>query len=389
MKLLIVTDHRFYSFEDKIYDNYVFDYDFFGDYRSVFEEVTILARVKALDYLDSTLVTSSGPNVNFIGLPDLRGVSWLLRSRKIISELRDELLKFDAICYRIPSIASYRVAKLKTKAPSAFELIGDPKDSLFNISDSIFQKFYKSILGKIFERQTRYTVGCCSTGSYVSFNHLQKKFPLPKGSKHFTISSIRLLESQIVNILPELIYPIESVRIIHVGSFVPVKNQSILIEILEILINQGIDAHLQFVGDGPLRAHCEDLVRTKNLQNKVTFSGHITGADNIIRELDKNNLFILPSSSEGMPRSMIEAMARGLICFGSRKGGIPELLDEAFTFELDNIQLIANTIMEVIFDGDLIRSAQIKNIEKIKFFEQSKLKKQRELLLSELKSNIK
>lgn len=387
-RLLLVTDHRFYSWNENVYDNYVFDYDFFAEYLSVFNEVTVLARVKPIKSFDPSLKISTGTNVKFLVLPDFRGIKWLLKSKKLLSNYKSHISKFDAICYRIPSIAAYNVARQNKKIVSAFELIGDPKESLFNISDSVFRKFYLSILGCLFNYQTHYIVQKSVTGSYVSFKHLQDKFPLKDKRKDFSISSIRLLESQIISDVQNLELSQEVIRIIHVGSFVPVKNQSILIELIEILHCRGLCARLQFVGDGALRGACQKLVVDKKLEDWVHFCGHLIGTENIIHELDKNDIFILPSSSEGMPRSLIEAMARGLLCFGSNRGGTTELLDNEFIFDLNDVNLIADKVIDVINNQELMNRTRQKNLEKAKFFEQSKLKRKRILFLEELKSHV-
>jgi glycosyltransferase involved in cell wall biosynthesis len=388
-KLLIVTDHRFYSFENKIYDNYVFDYSFFEDYLSVFEQVTVMARVVELENLNLELNLSSGLNVKFIKIPDVRGVKWLLNSKKIINSMRSTIPQHDAYCFRIPSIASFHVSRLVKESPSIFELIGDPEESLININDSFFKKVSKSLLGKIFKYQTSYIVGGCVSGSYVSFEHLQNKFPIRNNFKSFTISSIRLLENQILPYIIDFDSFQKKLKIVHVGSFVAVKNQELLIEIVDILVLKGFDVKLQLIGDGGLKALCEKLVQIKKLENHIEFKGHVTGIENILSLLDESNIFILPSSSEGMPRSLLEAMARGLICFGSNRGGIPELLDAKFTFELESPNLIVEKIISTIKDTELVNKYRKKNLVMARSFEQSRLNKKRKELLNELKNNIK
>jgi len=387
-KLLIVTDHRFYSYDNNVYDNYVFDYSFFQDYLSVFEEVTVMARVLELGQPNSELNLSSGINVKFIKLPDIRGVKWLLNSKQIVNSMKNEILEYDAYCYRIPSISSYKVSRLVGKSASIFELIGDPEESLININDSFLKKMSKKALGKIFKYQTKQVVNNCVSGSYVSFSHLQNKYPISEKAKSFTISSIRLLEEQILSSIVKIESFPKKLKLVHVGSFVAVKNQALLIEIVELLVLNGLDVQLQLIGDGGLKASCEKLVQIKNLESHIVFKGHVTGIDNILSLLDESNIFILPSSSEGMPRSLLEAMARGLVCFGSNRGGIPELLESDFTFELDSPKLIAEKIIDTLKNIDLVNRSRETNLVMARSFEQSRLKKKRKLLLNELKNNI-
>src|SRR5207244_4508989 len=54
--------------------------------------------------------------------------------------------------------------------------------------------------------------------------------------------------------------------------------------------------------------------------------------------LDQADIFVLPSRQEGLPRVVIEAMARGLPCFASALPGNYELLESRFLVGLDDVQ---------------------------------------------------
>ncbi len=53
--------------------------------------------------------------------------------------------------------------------------------------------------------------------------------------------------------------------------------------------------------------------------------GHVADVPAFLRELD---IFVLPSLSEAHPNALLEAMACGLACVGTRVGGVPEVLEE-------------------------------------------------------------
>lgn len=64
------------------------------------------------------------------------------------------------------------------------------------------------------------------------------------------------------------------------------------------------------------------------IDNKLEFVGWKAGLDAVQEELVKAHIFMFPTASEGLPRSVIEAMATGLICVGYAVDGMVELLEK-------------------------------------------------------------
>ncbi len=88
-------------------------------------------------------------------------------------------------------------------------------------------------------------------------------------------------------------------------------------------------ARLFFAGEGPLRSGLETRVREMGLTRNVFFTGFL--AQPQLRDLFKSaHIFVHPSETtadqnrEGVPNSMLEAMATGLPVVATRHGGIPE-----------------------------------------------------------------
>jgi colanic acid/amylovoran biosynthesis glycosyltransferase len=86
-------------------------------------------------------------------------------------------------------------------------------------------------------------------------------------------------------------------------------------------------------GDGPLRRELEELIQKLDLQKAVVFLGFLGQIE--LRELyEKAHIFMHPSelppdsNQEGVPNSMLEAMASGLPVVATRHGGIPEAVTD-------------------------------------------------------------
>jgi glycosyltransferase involved in cell wall biosynthesis len=126
------------------------------------------------------------------------------------------------------------------------------------------------------------------------------------------------------------------------------KGHDVLLRAMDRCIQWGLDLRLTLVGDGRIRPKIEALAGKLGIRDRCTFLGHLIQGAAILEELDKADLFVLPSRTEGLPRALIEAMARGLPCISTAVGGIPELLPPEDLVAPDNAAALAAKIREVV-----------------------------------------
>ncbi|MDD9728744.1 glycosyltransferase [Mameliella sp. AT18] len=93
------------------------------------------------------------------------------------------------------------------------------------------------------------------------------------------------------------------------------------------------DAHLTFIGDGPLLAECQALAQTLGVGDKVTFTGALPH-DQVRQHLQSTEVFLQHSitapdgNTEGLPTAIQEALACGCITLSTRHAGIPEAVED-------------------------------------------------------------
>jgi len=113
------------------------------------------------------------------------------------------------------------------------------------------------------------------------------------------------------------------------------------------------------------------------LSDQVKFLGKLPAGDPVRAQLDKADIFVLPSKTEGLPRALIEAMARGLPCIGSTVGGIPELLPLADMVPPGDADALANKIREVATDHTRMAEMSARNLAQASRYHEKVLHKQR------------
>jgi len=128
-------------------------------------------------------------------------------------------------------------------------------------------------------------------------------------------------------------------RIIFVGRLQPQKN---LFNLMEAVSDNNLT--LDIYGNGEL--YDELLAHAKKLNTKVNFMGVVP--NNELPDIfNRYRYYILPSFYEGMPKSLLEALACGLVCIGTNVEGINEIIDDGVNGYLakgTTSQVLAETI---------------------------------------------
>ena len=134
-------------------------------------------------------------------------------------------------------------------------------------------------------------------------------------------------------------YTSDDKLIIMVGRFEDAKDQMTLVRCLEYLPSS---YKVILVGDGSLRAACEALTKELKLANRVFFAG---AQSNVPSWLKMCDIYVQSSHWEGMPTSVMEAMAAELYVFGSKVSGNTDVLTNEAMFEHSNAKDLARLIL--------------------------------------------
>ena len=117
-------------------------------------------------------------------------------------------------------------------------------------------------------------------------------------------------------------------RIGFVGRLIANKGPQYLIEAAPALLTTCPHAEIVIVGDGPMKPALEARAQTLGIQDKVTFLGARRDVADVLRGCD---VFVRPSLMEGMPLTVLEAMACGVPVIATPVGGTPEVVEHEYT----------------------------------------------------------
>ena len=339
--------------------------EFWERYLDVFDEVIFTGRI--IDQGSKTLPAINNSKLRFEDISLSGCLSALLRP---VVRLRRLLAGKPraAVCLRMPTVAS-AIAGLECVLrgrPFGVEVVGDPFTALQQQGGGLGLEAARWFLCLA----QRYLCRKAVATAYVTEHVLQKIYPPGHGKFTTSFSTITLSDC---NFRKRPCVRQQSATLINVGSMGKTlyKGQDVLIEAVGRLGQEIPNLKLLLVGDGESRNQLEQLVEKRRLGDRVVFCGHVTDRSKLESLLDEADLFAFPSRTEGLPKALIEAMARGLPAVGTRAGGIVELLPQSQLCEVGDIPGLAQLIRELFRDRKKLLANGMQNYEKAKEFELS------------------
>jgi len=170
-----------------------------------------------------------------------------------------------------------------------------------------------------------------------------------------------------------------------VGRLDPIKDQQLLIKAFAQLHGKYPNLTLLIIGDGPCRGDLEKLTEHLGIQRSVRFLGLRMDVPELLKLLD---IFVLPSLREGIPNTVLEAMATALPVIATSVGGNIELVDHEETGYLiprEYVSALANTLEKYILDRPTMKRHGIAGRERaVKEFSLDKMAVHYEALYTQL-----
>lgn len=135
-----------------------------------------------------------------------------------------------------------------------------------------------------------------------------------------------------------------------IGRLSEEKGYRYLIEAFYLMIQEGVDAYLLIIGEGSERNFLEQLIEKLSLTDKILLPGYCPAAHDYLSYLD---VFVLPSLTEGLPITLLEAMQARVPIVATRVGGVPEVLEngkDGLLVEPRDPEKLADAISRIYHD---------------------------------------
>ncbi len=377
MNVTIALEHHFLRTSDgQVWTQSTFSYPFWQRYLQVFDSVRVIARVRNVDVAREGWMPATGPAVTFIDIPDYRGpYQYLACWPKVRSLLRAEASESQAVILRVSStLGSAFVDHFRRGQPFGVEVVGDPYD-VFQPGAVIHS--LRPLFRIRFTAELKRLCRSACAAAYVTSHALQARYPCPGLSTSFSdveIGGDALVSSPRDGSLNHAGAP----RLICIGTLAQMyKGVDILLRAMAICCSQGFSLSLTVLGDGHHRSELEHLASSLGLSECVHFAGQLSPGRAVRDALDAADLFVMPSRQEGLPRAMVEAMARALPCIGSNIGGIPELLMPDCLFPVADEAVLAQSIRNILQDRKRLARMSKENLVRAEEFREESLASKR------------
>jgi len=367
LKTLFVHDHTFFVTETgNVFSTGKLSYNILKQYLKFFDELLIIGRSARLkDASVANLDISSGEFVSFDFMPNLAHPSKMIQyCSRVIKSLKKHIQEVDAVIART-SLLGQLAAEIsfQMRKPLAIEVVGCPWDAYWNYG-SLMGRFYAP-LAWLWQRRV---LKRSQFAIYVTQNFLQERYP----SQGVTagVSDVNLPQSDVTVFdkrVQRIHNPGNPVVFGLIGSLnSKYKGIQTALSALHRIRERLPKFEFNILGSGD-PSYWIQLAGSYRLNDCVKFVGTLPSGEAVFQWLDQVDVYLQPSLTEGLPRSLVEAMSRACPAIGSTAGGIPELLDSEVLHKPGDADHLSRLIEKSLNTGWLLNQAK-RNFEIAQYY---------------------
>lgn len=379
LRALISIDNHFVQLPNgDIKCENIVNQSFWDRYLEVFDTIDVFVRTENVsdEITYDTYNDVSHSNVNIIPIPMFRSIKELISNykeiRKIIKEVSSKNT-FSAVVIRLPSLLGYMVSNimLKNNYPLGVEVVADM--SVAPAESGLGGK----IKYKIFHKLLKYYVAKADGVAYVTKFALQRNYPAHAGAVQGNYSSIDLRQSYFYE-KQAFEDDTNPFRLVHVSTLNSnAKGHKIFIDTINKLLKAGYLVEGTIVGGGVYKDHYESYCKELKIKDYIKFTGAISDPMQLRELYISSSALLFPSEFEGLPRTVIEAMACSLAVVASNVGGIPELLEDKWMSTASDSSFYYDAVQSLIENPSELEKTSKRNYIKALEYESSKIQNQR------------
>lgn len=284
--------------------------------------------------------------------------SWRLffRVYRALSQFRPELIHSNmyAYAFAVPYVMTHRVRLLHT---------------VHNKPVNEFKEKYKRLIAYLYRKEKAVPVAI----SHIIEKEIKELYP-----------GLRCVERVYNPVDTKRFYTKRSktshqnITFINVARFMRQKNHELLLDAFAKAREKAPFIRLILVGDGELRNAMEKKTEDLNISEAVAFSGNVSDVERYLAAAD---VFVLSSDYEGLPLSVLEAMAAGLPVISTKVGGVADIVtDNGILVKPGDREELADKMTELALDGAKRYRMGMCSIRNVKKYDSAEFIRQYEML---------
>ena len=375
------------TLNDAYYTSGGLTYSYLKRYLKYFESVLMVTRSEKMKKNDdkSKLSVSSGEGILF---NCINGSSVKALLGKAVKEkVADAIKKTDFAIIRLPSMVGIIACEEcnKLEKPYLVEVVGSPFCALW-----YYGKFSYKMMAPFYAAVNRHLIKKAKNVVYVTQEYLQRGYPNRHNNIGISDVNIEEVDNSVLDKRIERIKSYNDKTLYKIGLIgsmdVKYKGHDIAIKSTPILRDNGIKVEMHFLGkcSSDSRERLMTLAKKYGAGDSVIIDGVLPGGKAVCEWMDDKDLIILPSKTEGLPRALVEAMSRAVVCVGARTGGIPELLSDECILKRNNANTLASTLSTLVGDSEMMMNCSRRNFENSKHFYKNRLSRERDAFFEKI-----